>query len=82
MASYPVPGSGSPEAEYTGTADGFEVEGKTLRLLPIPSTSDTIPRGSRNYTNRALLLRGCLATSPREIRCIAYSYADIVLLLR
>lgn len=27
MASYPVPGSGSPEAEYTGTADGFEVEG-------------------------------------------------------
>lgn len=27
MASYPVPGSGSPKAEYTGAADGFEVEG-------------------------------------------------------
>lgn len=37
MASYPVPGSGSPEAEYTGTADGFEVEGnlkdKRKRLI-------------------------------------------------
>lgn len=27
VASYPVPGSGSPKAEYTGAADGFEVEG-------------------------------------------------------